>query len=79
MGWTGKKNGDLLQAAEQHFDVLITVDRKLGYQQTIANRDIAVIVLAAPRIRIDFLRPLLDELERVLIQIRPGQLWQVGS
>ncbi len=54
-GWATTRNGDLLQAAEDAgFDVLITTDQNLQYQQNLAERRIAIIVLNTtswPRIR----------------------------
>src|SRR5207237_3825862 len=46
-GWSGAKNGELLRLAAQRFDVLLTVDRNLEYQQNLANAPIAVIVMQA--------------------------------
>jgi predicted nuclease of predicted toxin-antitoxin system len=78
MGWAGKENGELLGLAEPNFEVLVTVDRRIKYQQSVAGRDIAVVVLLARRNKIEFLRPLVPELERVLTEIKPGQLREVG-
>lgn len=54
VGWSTLKNGDLLSAAEgQSFDVLVTTDTNLRYQQNLANRSIAIVVLGTtswPRI-----------------------------
>ena len=54
-GWSTLKNGELLQSAEfASFAVLVTTDTKLKYQQNLANRRIAVVVLSTtswPRIR----------------------------
>ena len=45
-GWATLKNGDLLTAAETSgFEVLLTTDKNLRYQQNLAGRKIAVIVL----------------------------------
>jgi predicted RNase H-like nuclease (RuvC/YqgF family) len=79
MGWAGRENGELLGIAESEFDVLVTVDQKLKYQQSVAGRSIAVVVLVARRNKIEFLRPLVPELERVLTEIGPGQLREVSS
>jgi predicted nuclease of predicted toxin-antitoxin system len=43
-GWAGKSNGELLRLAEREFDVFITVDRNLAFQQNVINFDIAVLV-----------------------------------
>ena len=45
MHWSDLSNGDLLLAAEKQFDVLITTDQQLRYQQNLAARKIAVLVL----------------------------------
>lgn len=46
-GWSGLKNGALLLAAEEAgFDLFITADQELGYQQNLADRKIAVLVLS---------------------------------
>ena len=78
MGWAGKENGELLALAESAFDVFVTVDQKLKYQQAVTGRDIAVVVLVAKRNKIDFLRPLLPELERML-EVKPGELREIGD
>lgn len=46
MGWSGLKNGDLIAAAEADgFEVMITADQSIRYQQNLATRRIALIVL----------------------------------
>lgn len=56
LGWGTLKNGELLRSAEaQGFDVLVTTDTYLRYQQNLADRRIAVVVLSTtswPRIRV---------------------------
>ena len=52
MGWAGIKDGQLLVLAAEEFDVFITVDRNLSFQQNIPQFDIAVIVLQAPSNRL---------------------------
>jgi predicted nuclease of predicted toxin-antitoxin system len=67
-GWSGVKNGELLRLAAQRYDVLITVDRNLEYQQNFFGAEIAVIVIHAPSNDIAVLQPLMP---RVLEAI-PG-------
>ena len=54
-GWDKLRNGDLLTAAEQAgFDILLTTDKNMRYQQNLAGRRIAVVVLGLqqwPRLR----------------------------
>ena len=45
MGWSRLTNGQLLDAAEDTFDLLITTDQKLGQQQNLAGRKLAILVL----------------------------------
>src|SRR3990172_4214747 len=55
----GIKNGGLLQNATKNFDVLLTVDRNLEYQQNFSGLALAVIVMDAPSNDIVVLRPLM--------------------
>lgn len=58
MGWATIKNGRLLRLAEKEFDVFVTVDRNLSFQQHLPKFDIAVAVLRARSNRLEDLRPL---------------------
>jgi hypothetical protein len=62
MGWTAIKNGELLTLASKHFDVFVTTDRNLSFQQNLASFSIAVIVLKARTNRLADLRPLIPNL-----------------
>jgi predicted nuclease of predicted toxin-antitoxin system len=44
-GWSDLSNGDLIDAAEKAFDLLITTDQNLKYQQNLAGRTLAILVL----------------------------------
>ena len=52
MGWNGLINGQLLKIAEAHFDVFLTADSNLTFQQKLAGFELAVIVLEAQSIRL---------------------------
>jgi len=58
-GWAGVKNGELLRHAAERFDVLLTVDRNLEYQQNFLGAAVAVIVIQAPSNDIAVLEPLM--------------------
>ena len=62
MGWTTLKNGELLALASAQFDVFVTVDRNLSFQQDIVSFSIAVVVLQARTNRLADLRPLVPSL-----------------
>jgi uncharacterized protein DUF5615 len=66
VGWTSKRNGELLALTASRFDAFLTADRNLSYQQDASAFDIAVIVLAARGNRLDDLRPLVPRLLEIL-------------
>lgn len=74
MGWEHVKNGALLKLAATQFDVFVTVDKDLPYQQNIARLEIAVIVIRARTTRLADLRALLLPLRRALQVARDGEL-----
>jgi hypothetical protein len=78
MGWQGKSNGELLALAAKHFDVFVTTDRNLGFQQNIPNLDLAVIVLCARTNRLSDVRELVPELLKVLPFVQPGRTRHIG-
>ncbi|OQW46287.1 MAG: hypothetical protein A4C66_06695 [Nitrospira sp. HN-bin3] len=77
-GWAGIKNGELLTRAQTQFDVFITVDRNLAFQQNIPQFTIAVIVLQAPTNRLKDLRPLLPKLLQALPTAIKGQVNRIS-
>jgi len=75
----GKKNGELLSLAEKSgFEVFLTLDRGLEYEQDLQQRRIAVIVIRAKSSRLANLSPHSSEILRVLRSIKPGELVKVG-
>ena len=70
MDWTTIKNGALLTLASPHFDVFVTVDRNLSFQQNLDSFSIAVIVLQAKTNRLADLRPLVPSLLKVVESVR---------
>ena len=61
-GWGGIKNGDLLQRAEGEFDLFITSDQNIRYQQNLTGRRIAILELSTNDIsRIEAARSLLED------------------
>lgn len=79
MGWAGKQNGELLALASDQFDVFLTSDRSLSFQQNFNKFDIAVVVLVAKGNKHSDLQPLMADVEAVLVAITPGQVVRVGS
>ena len=78
MRWGGTKNGALLRRAASEFDVLLTVDQGIPYQQNIGGLSLALVIIKAPSNDINDLRPKMSEVLRVLETIQPGQVVQVA-
>jgi hypothetical protein len=74
MGWTGIKNGQLLQLASSQFDCFLTVDRNLQFQQDVGNLSLAVLVVEARDNRVETLRSILPRVIEALATIVPGEL-----
>jgi hypothetical protein len=78
MGWSGKKNGELLSlAAASAFHVFLTGDQNLRYQQNLVSIDVGVIVLCAGSNRLDDLNALVPSLLLVLGTIKKGELKEI--
>ena len=78
-GWSGKKNGELLGLAENEFDVLITIDTNLRYQQNLTGRKIAIVLVLAPSNRLQILRARFSACAHALETIGPGDFVEVGD
>lgn len=78
MGWSGKKNGELLQLiAGQTFEVLLTVDQSIRHQQNLQAAGVAVIVLVAPSNRLADLVPLMPSVQAALGSIKAGDAVEI--
>jgi len=72
MGWGELDNGRLLEAVEAEFDVLVTTDKNLRYQQRLAGRQLAILVL--PTTSWPELRTRQTEIEAAINALRPGDV-----
>jgi predicted nuclease of predicted toxin-antitoxin system len=79
VGWAGVSNGELLRRAAADFDVFVTVDRNLTFQQSLSNLEVAVVVLVAVSNDIDALRPLMPRVMQALVTLRKGEVIRVGG
>lgn len=76
-GLKGLENGELLGAASGEYQVLITVDQNLPYQQNIAGLNIAVLVLAAKRNSYQHLQPMMARVSKALETIQSGDVIRI--
>ena len=73
MNWSGLKNGELLRRAVEHFDVFITSDQNLSFQQNLATFSIAVVVLHPSSSKLQDIQRLLPKIVKTLNKPVPGR------
>ena len=67
MGWVGVKNGELLRLVASDFDLFITSDKNLNYQQNLSNFDVAVILL--PSNQVPVIEEMLPAIENAIAEL----------
>ena len=77
-GWAGIKNGELLRRMRGHYDVLVTMDRSIEFQQRIRGLPFGIVLVRAPSNRMQDLRPLVTSILAALVAITPGVVQRVG-
>ncbi len=78
-GWSSFKNGELLRrAAAAGFEVFLTPDRNLEYQQNLSHAGLGIVVLLARTNRMEDLLPLIPRLREVLPAVRSGTVVHVS-
>jgi len=78
VGWAGKKNGELIRLATGQFEVFVTIDQNLTFQQNLSTVAIAIVMLAAPDNRLETLKPLIPQVQEALRTIKPGDVVRVS-
>lgn len=79
MGWGSLSNGVLLARASEQFDVFITVDQNVQFQQNLAGLPLAVIILVAANNRFESLAPFAARLNQLLGKPLARELLRVES
>jgi len=77
-GWTGLKNGALLERAAGTFDAFVTLDRRLEREHQLEGRMFGVVLLRARSTRMQDLLPLAPALLEALKDLAPGTVRHVG-
>lgn len=77
MGWAGLKNGALLVEAEKQFDVFITGDLNLNFQQDVTKYRIAVVILHAESTQLHHTMPLMRKVLALIPTLQFGQVVDV--
>jgi predicted nuclease of predicted toxin-antitoxin system len=79
MGWTSIENGELLALVAGQFDVFVTVDRNLSYQQNLRGIGIPILVLRASTNRLADLRKLVLKVLQTVTTASPGTATLIGD
>jgi|SRR5579859_3417774 len=77
-GFSGKENGELLALADKEFDVLVTIDRNMQFQQNLAGKTIAILIIRVASSDLDDIRPYVPQAIAALKFIKPQQVVEVG-
>jgi len=79
-GWNGLGNGALLRrAAAGGFEIFLTADQNLQFQQNLTGLPLSVIILVARTNKLEDLAPLIPPLLREIREVRPGETRRVGA
>jgi hypothetical protein len=78
-GWSGLNNGALLRAMQEEFEVLVTLDRNLQYQQSLRDSTVAVVVIVTSSSRRADIEPLMAEVNEAAWAPRPGGVTVVAG
>jgi hypothetical protein len=76
VGWSGRKNDDLLTMVAGQFEAFITIDGGIEHQQDLSSLAVGVIALRAKSNRLEDLRPLVPQVLAALPSLKPGD-WVV--
>jgi len=74
-GWGGVKNGLLLQRVEDEFDLFITSDQNLRYQQNLAGRKISILELSTNKLR--RIEAAAETIRSAIASLKPGEFRQL--
>ena len=74
MGWQEFENGTLLSKAEIEFDIFITNDSNIEFQQNYKNLNIGIIALSLFRSNISYIQPIISEIEDAISKLQFGEL-----
>jgi hypothetical protein len=77
-GWTSYENGELLTRAQTRFDVLLTGDRRLRFQQNLARFNIGIVVIITPSLRYRTIRQSIEAIRTAIDSVRGGELIEVA-
>ncbi len=79
-GWAGQKNGELLRLAlAAGFEVLVTGDKNLEFQQNLKNSGLFLVVLVAPSNKLEDLLPRIPSALAAIANAKPGEVARIDA
>lgn len=78
-GWSGIENGELLNLAATRFDIFLTVDQNLSFQQNLKNFNIAIILMVARNNRLKTLLPLMPKVRAAIGDVKAGEIVRISG
>lgn len=78
MRWESSQDGALLRLAEEHFDVFVTIDRNLEYQQPLGRFQLGFVIVRVRSNELGHYRPLFAAMQTAVDGIGRGEVRRVG-
>ena len=78
-GWRGMKNGQLLRIAQHEFDVFVTTDKDLEYQQNLSVINMGIVVVRAPSNSYQSVEPLMPQINEAVKTVTDGEVMHVTT
>lgn len=78
-GWSGVENGELLNLAATEFDIFLTVDQNLSFQQNLRNFNIGIILMVARNNRLKTLLPLMPAVRVAIEDVKAGEIIRISG
>jgi hypothetical protein len=75
--WRSSKDGALLAYAQEHFDVFVTIDRKLEHQHNLKELKLGFVFARVPSNKIEAYRPIFADLQKAAENVKPGEVIRV--
>ena len=79
LGWSGVKNGELLSRTSGSYDVLVTGDQSIEFQQNLEAMTFGLVVVAAPNNRVETFIALAPRIAQAIENVQPGQIIRVAG
>lgn len=78
-GWSGVENGELLKLATTEFDIFLTVDQNLSFQQNLKNFNLGIILMVARNNRLKTLFPLMPAVRVAIEDVKAGEIVRISG